>query len=71
MPLFALGAVGLIVAYGSARIMLRGFEQLRDVVFAVVGQRALRRLALKPLCIFTACRCAIISRAKRVGLAVL
>ena len=47
MPLFALGAVGLIVAYGGARIMLRGFEQLRDVVFAVVGQRALRRLALE------------------------
>ena len=46
-PLFALGAVGLIVAYGGARIMLRGFEQLRDVVFAVVGQRALRRLALE------------------------
>ena len=47
MPLFALGAVGLIVAYGGARILLRGFEQLRDVVFAVVGQRALRRLALE------------------------
>ena len=47
MPLFALGAVGLIVAYGGARIILRGFEQLRDVVFAVVGQRALRRLALE------------------------
>ena len=46
MPLFALGAVGLIVAYQGARIM-RGFEQLRDVVFAVVGQRALRRLALE------------------------
>ena len=26
---------------------MRGFEQLRDVVFAVVGQRALRRLALE------------------------
>ena len=27
---FLLGAVGLTVAYGSARILSRGFEQLRD-----------------------------------------
>ena len=31
---FLLGAVGMTVAYGSARILSRGFEQLRDVVFA-------------------------------------
>ncbi len=41
------GAVGLTVAYGVARLMNVGFQQLRDVVFARVGQRALRRLALE------------------------
>ena len=44
---FLLGAVGLTVAYGIARILSRGFEQLRDVVFAVVAQRAFRNLALE------------------------
>ncbi|MCY3879004.1 MAG: ABC transporter ATP-binding protein/permease [Rhodobacteraceae bacterium] len=44
--LFSLGAVGLTVAYGVARAMTTGFEQLRDVIFAKVGQRALRTLAL-------------------------
>jgi ATP-binding cassette subfamily B protein len=44
---FLLGAVGMTVAYGSARILSRGFEQLRDVVFAVVAQRAFRNLALE------------------------
>ncbi|MDU9003609.1 ABCB family ABC transporter ATP-binding protein/permease [Sedimentitalea todarodis] len=43
----ALGAVGLTVAYGLARLMSVGFQQLRDAVFAPVGQRALRRLALE------------------------
>ena len=42
-----LGAVGLTVAYGMARLMTVGFQQLRDAVFAKVGQRALRRLALE------------------------
>ena len=45
--LFALGAVGLTVAYGLARLMNTGFQELRDVVFANVAQRALRRLALR------------------------
>ncbi|MEO0937075.1 MAG: ABC transporter ATP-binding protein/permease [Pseudomonadota bacterium] len=43
----ALGAIGLTVAYGMARLMNVGFQQLRDVFFARVGQRALRRLALE------------------------
>ncbi|MBY6114833.1 ABC transporter ATP-binding protein/permease [Mameliella alba] len=42
-----LGAVGLTVAYGMARLMTVGFQQLRDAVFAKVGQRALRTLALQ------------------------
>jgi ATP-binding cassette subfamily B protein len=45
--LVGVGAVGLTVAYGMARLMSNGFQQLRDVVFAIVGQRALRRLALE------------------------
>ncbi|MFY0680298.1 MAG: ABC transporter ATP-binding protein/permease [Thalassovita sp.] len=43
----ALGAVGLTVAYGMARLMSNGFQQLRDAIFAAVGQRALRKLALE------------------------
>ena len=42
-----LGAVGLTVAYGMARLMNVGFQQLRDALFAAVGQRALRQLALE------------------------
>ena len=42
-----LGAVGLTIAYGLARLMNVGFQQLRDVVFTKVGQRALRTLALE------------------------
>ncbi|MEX0304148.1 MAG: ABC transporter ATP-binding protein/permease [Leisingera sp.] len=47
VPPLALGAVGLTVAYGVSRILTTGFQQLRDAVFAPVGQRALRRLALE------------------------
>ncbi|MEL6118695.1 MAG: ABC transporter ATP-binding protein/permease [Pseudomonadota bacterium] len=43
----ALGAVGLTIAYGMARLLNIGFQQLRDVIFARVGQRALRQLALR------------------------
>ena len=45
--LLMLGAVGLTVAYGGARVLNIGFQQLRDVIFAPVTQRALRRLALE------------------------
>ena len=45
--LLMFGAVGLTIAYGIARLMSVGFNQLRDVFFAKVGQRALRRLALE------------------------
>jgi ATP-binding cassette subfamily B protein len=47
VPMLALGAVGLTVAYGVARMMGVGFQQLRDAIFARVGQRALRMLALE------------------------
>ena len=45
--LIAIGAVGLTVAYGVARLMNVGFQQLRDVFFAAVGQKALRALAVQ------------------------
>jgi len=38
--------VGLIVAYGGARVGAQLFAELRDAVFAKVGQRAVRRVAL-------------------------
>jgi len=45
--LMVLGAVGLTVAYGVARVGSIGFNELRDVIFVRVGQRALRKLALE------------------------
>ena len=47
VPEFVLGAIGLTVAYGLARIATNGFQQVRDALFAKVAQRALRRLALE------------------------
>ncbi|MEI4196940.1 ABCB family ABC transporter ATP-binding protein/permease [Roseovarius sp. E0-M6] len=45
--LLGAGAIGLTVAYGMARLMNVGFQQLRDAIFARVAQRALRKLALQ------------------------
>lgn len=45
--MLGMGAVGLTVAYGVTRLLNVGFQQLRDVFFARVGQRALRTLALE------------------------
>ncbi len=45
--MMAIGAVGLTIAYGLSRLFIVGFQQLRDVIFAAVGQRALRQLALE------------------------
>ena len=45
--LLGLTAVGLTIAYGMARLMTVGFQELRDAVFVRVGQRALRQLALE------------------------
>ena len=45
--LFMLGAIGLTVAYGLSRVLESAFQQLRDVVFAKVGQRALRQVGLE------------------------
>ena len=45
--LLALGAVGATLAYGALRFAGVGFAQLRDAVFAPVGQSALRKIALE------------------------
>ncbi len=45
--MFVTGAVSLVIAYGVIRLMGVGFNQLRDAIFAKVGQRAMRRLALE------------------------
>ena len=45
--LLAAGPVALTLGYGLMRLAGAGFTQLRDAVFARVGQRALRRLALE------------------------
>jgi ABC-type transport system involved in Fe-S cluster assembly fused permease/ATPase subunit len=39
--------LALIVAYGLVRIGSSGFGELRDALFAAVGQRAVRQLALR------------------------
>ncbi len=45
--LFGLGSLGLIVVYNILRILSIGFTQLRDAIFSVVGQNALRLIALR------------------------
>ncbi len=39
--------VGILLAYGGARILSQAFGELRDAVFARVGQRAIRSVGLK------------------------
>jgi len=38
--------VGLILAYGLARVLSLGFGELRDAIFSKVGQRTIRKVAL-------------------------
>lgn len=47
LPAFLLGAVALIIAYNLVRIVQAGLNQLRDALFASVGQHAVRQLAFK------------------------
>lgn len=46
-PPLAVGAVGLVLVYAMARLLSTAFQQLRDAVFARVGQHALRALAVE------------------------
>ncbi len=45
--LISVGSIGLVISYGAMRIFSVAFNELRDGIFAMVGQRALRRLALE------------------------
>ncbi len=47
LPAFLLGAVALVVFYNITRILQVGLNQLRDALFASVGQYAVRQLAYK------------------------
>jgi ATP-binding cassette subfamily B protein len=47
LPLFMLGAVTLVIAYNVARLLQLALNQLRDAMFASVGQYAVRQLAFK------------------------
>ncbi len=38
--------IAVILAYGAARVLSQGFNELRNAVFAKVGQRAVRQIAL-------------------------
>ena len=47
VPAFFAVPVMLVIAYGMARIMMMVFNQVRDALFAKVGQNAVRRLAIR------------------------
>jgi ATP-binding cassette subfamily B protein len=47
VPTIMLGAVMLVIAYNVARLVQWGLNQLRDAMFASVGQYAVRQLAYK------------------------
>ncbi|WP_265515574.1 ABCB family ABC transporter ATP-binding protein/permease [Nitratireductor luteus] len=47
LPAFLAGPIMLVVAYNLVRIVQLGFNQLRDALFASVGQHAVRQLAYK------------------------
>lgn len=47
LPVFLLGAVALVIAYNFTRLLQVGLNQLRDTLFASVGQHAVRQLAYK------------------------
>ncbi|KAB0680648.1 ATP-binding cassette domain-containing protein [Aureimonas leprariae] len=47
LPLFLTGAATLVIAYNVARILSVALNQLRDALFASVGQYAVRKLAFR------------------------
>eukprot|EP01133_Synstelium_polycarpum_P025624 gene25624-30765_t len=44
LPLILVGPLMLVAAYNAARIIQAGLNQLRDALFASVGQYAVRKL---------------------------
>ncbi|MFS8044839.1 ABCB family ABC transporter ATP-binding protein/permease [Rhizobium sp. BR 314] len=47
LPVFMLGAIALIIATNLTRLIQLGLNQLRDALFASVGQHAVRQLAYR------------------------
>ena len=47
IPAYLLAPVMLVIVYNAARLLQWGFNQLRDALFAKVGQHAVRQLAFK------------------------
>ncbi len=47
MQAWAFVPIGLILAYGAARLLQQTFGELRDAIFAKVGQNAIRQVALQ------------------------
>jgi ABC-type transport system involved in Fe-S cluster assembly fused permease/ATPase subunit len=47
VPALVVVPIFMILAYGVGRVMLVAFAQLRDAIFAKVGQRAVRELAMR------------------------
>ncbi|TIQ02137.1 MAG: metal ABC transporter permease, partial [Mesorhizobium sp.] len=47
LPAFLLAPVMLVIAYNVVRLVQLGFNQLRDALFARVGQYAVRQLAFR------------------------
>ena len=47
LPDFLLAPVALVIAYNVVRVVQLGFNQLRDALFARVGQHAVRQLAYR------------------------
>ncbi|MGO4438593.1 ABCB family ABC transporter ATP-binding protein/permease [Rhizobium sp. RAF56] len=47
LPTFMLGAVALVIAYNVTRLIQLALNQLRDALFASVGQHAVRQLAFR------------------------
>lgn len=47
VPALIVVPVFMVLAYGVGRVMMVAFAQLRDAIFAKVGQRAVRELAMR------------------------
>jgi hypothetical protein len=58
VPAAFLAPVMLVVAYNVFRVAQAGLNQLRDALFASVGQHAVRQLAYKTFVHMHGCRCA-------------
>jgi ATP-binding cassette subfamily B protein len=57
----------LLVGYGVARVLSQAFGELRDAVFARVGQRAIRMSPLRPFNICINCLCDFMCSARPGG----